>query len=267
MISNNCVARGLLFVPSYDKYLKKIEKMDAEAIIIDLEDSVAQEDKEAALTHCIEFLSNYDNRINIYVRLNFDRAEYEISKLQDFNVRGFVFPKLESADDIPAICSKDIIGLIETPMGVVNVDKYIADQRITAIAFGAEDYSSISECANEETSLLYAKSRLVTYAKAYGKMIYDTVYTDVHNNEGFKNAAISSKKLGFDGKMLIHPSQVDLLREVYDDLDYNLIEEIIKKYNECDSGVLYMNDRIYERPHIEYYKKKLEAKRKGCLDE
>lgn len=261
MISNADVIRGMLFVPAYEKYMNKIEQIDIATIIIDLEDSVAQEDKEHALNCCIDFLKKYHGNKHIFVRVNFERAEYEISQLQEYNVEGFVFPKLENADDIPNICYKKIIGLVETPKGVVAVEKYIEDNRIIALAFGAEDYSSLIDCENCHDSLIYPKSKLVTYAKAYKKKVYDTVFTDVHNDEAFRRAVIQSKHMGFDGRLLIHPSQIKIVDDVYNDMDYEFMCKVIELYNKSETGVVYLNNKIYERPHIEYFKKKIEEKR------
>ncbi len=260
MINNEEVVRGILFVPAYKKYLDKIEQMDITAIIIDLEDSVAKDDKDQAFQSCIDFVKNYQGNKKIYVRVNFERAEYEISQLQEYNVEGFMFPKLETAKDIPAVCCKKIIGLVETPKGVIDVERYICDDRIVALAFGAEDYSSLVECKNCYSSLFYPKSKLVTYAKAYNKKIYDTVFTDVHNDEAFRNAVTQSKDLGFDGRLLIHPSQIKIVDEVYNDVDYDFMSRVIDLYNHSETGVVYINNQIYERPHIEYFKKKIEEK-------
>ncbi len=261
MASSVNAVRGILFVPAYEKYLEKLEQIEIATIIIDLEDSVAEDDKENALNCCAEFLEGYQGNKKIFVRINFERAEYEMSRLQEYNIEGFVFPKLESADDIPDICCKKIIGLVETPKGVVAIEKYIGDGRIVALAFGAEDYSSLIECENCHESLIYPKSKLVTYAKAYEKKIYDTVFTDVHNDEAFKKAVIQSKQLGFDGRLLIHPSQIKIVDEVYNDVDYDFMCKIIELYNHSETGVVYLNNQIYERPHIEYFKKKIEEKR------
>lgn len=260
MINNADIIRGLLFVPAYEKYLSKIEQFDIAAIIIDLEDSVAKEDKEQALNCCIDFLKKYQGTKKFFIRVNFQRAEYEMSQLQKYDIEGFVFPKLENANDIPGICNKKIIGLVETPKGVVSIEKYIGDERIVALAFGAEDYSSLIECENCYDSLIYPKSRLITYAKAYNKKVYDTVFTDVHNDEAFKKAVIQSKKLGFDGRLLIHPSQIKIVDEVYDDVDYDFMREVIELYKKSDTGVVYIKDQIFERPHIEYFEKKIKEK-------
>lgn len=253
-ISNKEI-NAVIFVPAYSIYLNKISSLECNGIIIDLEDSVSLTDKDKALDNCINFFENNEINKNVYIRINSERAAYEIEKIQRYNVAGFVIPKIEHRSDIPECCEKEVIGLVETPRGILNIKDIVSDSRVCGIAFGAEDYSAIVGCENEENSLLYAKSKIVTYCNAYNICSLDTVYTDVHNDTEFRKAVEYSKKMGFDGKMLIHPKQIHIFRDVYESVDHTQMEHIIKLFNESKTGVLQIDDKIYERPHIDRFKK------------
>ena len=159
--------KSLLFVPAKEKMLRKIGTLEADAYIIDLEDSIEESDKETALKLVCEFLDNIEEtRYTIVIRVNKDRYTKEITKLSSYDV-SFMLPKYEQHSDyINLPIGKDYIALIETPLGILNAREIASDSKIVALAFGAEDFTAGIGMDNCVELLLYPKSTLVVCAKA-----------------------------------------------------------------------------------------------------
>ncbi len=255
---NNC--HSFLFVPATEKLLKKIPTCTADAVIIDLEDSIPALEKDNALEKTVEFLKSYSYEREIYIRLNDSRLKQEISALDEFNISGYMLPKcenIEAINHVSELTKKEIIALIETAAGLINIDKISAHSRVSMLAFGAEDYTSECGIENEDKYLIYPKSRVVLYAKANKKYVIDTMSLNIRDRDAYKILAEDTKKYGFDAKLAIHPMQVDVINEVFNEnIDY--YEQIINQYEKKGLAVLEIDGRIYEKPHIDAMKKRLD---------
>lgn len=227
------VHRSLLFAPG--NHARRVEKcltLGADAVILDLEDAVADAEKSATRAVVVQALGR-PRRSQGYVRVNSLGTPWALG---DFlavvapGVDGIVLPKVESASDLrtgewlieslererglPA-GSIDLIPIIETAAGFANLAAIAAAARRTRrLAFGAGDFTldiGLTWSA-EETELLPYRSQLVVQSRAAGlEPPLDTVWVSLDNPEGFQRSAQRASSLGFQGKLCIHPDQVPVV--------------------------------------------------------
>lgn len=250
-----------LFVPAVIRFLRKVEECSADAVIIDLEDAIKESDKDVALKILGDFLSKYSGKKDIFVRINPDSIQKETEILNCYPIVGYMLPKTESDKDIAKLKKlagdKKIIALIESPVGIINIEKIVLCTDVDYIAFGAEDYTSANGIKNQEEFLVYPKSKIVTYAKVYSKPVIDTISLNVTDVQQYTKSAQISKDYGFDGKLAIHPFQVDIINKVFKSEDLNYYKQVIEKYDKSEEGVLRIDGNIFEKPHIDAMRKKI----------
>ena len=250
--------RSLLFVPAKEKMLQKISILSSDGYIIDLEDSINEDEKEKALDVLCAFLKNYDKIPNVYIRLNKGRYYSEAKKLHCFNV-GFMLPKFEyikDYNDLESLWNQhSVIALIETPLGIVNLHETAMCSWIDALAFGAEDYTAKMNMQNNDELLLSTKSLLVTYAKAYSKKIFDTPSFKISNQEDFEKEVTLSVSLGFDGKLLINPKQIEFVNKSFGEVDLEHLSYVVSEYDKRGTAVAVIDGKIYEKMHINRYRR------------
>lgn len=249
--------RSLLFVPAKEKMLKKISSLSSDGYIIDLEDSIREEEKDYALRTLCEFLAT-SNQLNVYIRLNKERVESEAIALNMYNV-GFMLPKFESIDDYQSLAGvlgqHEIIALIETPKGIVNISSIASTQWVDALAFGAEDYTASMNMENDDELLLFPKSTLVTYAKTFSKKVFDTPSFSINDQEKFEKEVRTSVSLGFDGKLLINPRHIEFINSSFGKADFEYVKYIVSEYERKGEAVVVIEGKIYEKMHINHYRK------------
>jgi citrate lyase beta subunit len=230
--------RSLLYMPGTD--WRKIEKaateLDADSVCLDLEDGVALNAKAEARETVIRALQTLDFRCSEkLVRINAmdsGLAEEDLATTLPAHPDGIVVPKVRSGQHVQwlheqlssaeqrygwkggSLC---MILIIESAQGIVELDEIIkASPRIAALVFGAEDFASdIGAVRTKESfEVLYARSKVVTYAKARGMQAIDIVYADFRDPEGFTAEAKQGMGMGYTGKQLIHPNQIPLIHAV-----------------------------------------------------
>lgn len=108
--------------------------------------------------------------------------------------------------------------------------------------------------------LNYQKSIIVTYAKAYGKKVYDTPSFKLDSIELFEKEVDDAFNLGFDGKMLITPKHIDYINKVFSSGEIETIKSIIELYEKSDEAVVVIDGKVYEKMHIAHLKKILQEK-------
>ena len=230
--------RALLFVPGDER--RKCEKgatVGADAIIFDLEDGVAASHKTEARSNVVEILQEIDyGGTERLVRLNpvsgplwVDDLTATIEGLPD----GYVLPKVEHAQDVLAVEARldaleDAYNLtpgtlclllfIETALGIVNLREIAtSSRRVDALILGAEDLSSdlgaVRTPGGDE--IAYARSALVMHAKAFGLDAIDTVFVDLHDLDALKRETDAARRIGYTGKLAIHPRQVEPIQQTF----------------------------------------------------
>jgi len=257
--------RSLLFIPAIEKYLTKTEPVLSDAIIFDLEDSIPEDQKLLALQMLTTYLKQHTVKNDIFVRVNHHSANNEISAICQEDIQGFVIPKVESSSDIrkfeTIINDKTVIALIESPMGIVNLREIAACSIVHALAFGAEDYRSYYNHDIGECGLMYAKSKLTTLANAYNKPVFDSISLEYKDMESLGAEVQNSILYGFSGKLAIHPNQIDVINKMFSEVDYEHYEYIVRQFEAANQGLLVLDGQVYEKPHIDMYKRRLEQKK------
>ena len=248
--------RSLLFVPAKEKMLRKIGTLGSDAYIIDLEDSIEESDKEAALELVKRVLKELrKEKFTVIIRVNKERYLKEISELKRYDVT-FMLPKYEKCSDYSELPEDmNFIALIETPLGIINTVKIASNPKISALAFGAEDFTASIGMENNFRLLQYPKSILVVNAKAFGKKVFDTPSFKLGNIEEFEQEVENAKALGFDGKMAINPKHIEFINKSFATANKEYIEKIIRIYEACGEAVQMIDGNIYEKMHINHFKK------------
>ena len=248
-----------LFVPAKEKTLSKIKPTNEFVVIIDLEDSIPESDKDIALISAKEYIAeNAKFCSNIVVRLNRCRMQRELQELSQWPV-GFMIPKFEIGDELnmheSLLAGHRLIALIETPRGVQNVAKIASNDGVDVIAFGAEDFTATMNMENSNDFLLPIKIQLVTAAKANHKLVLDTPSFNVTDNTLFEQDVDYSIRIGFDGKMAIHPKHLKYIIDCFTRCDRAYLEFVINEYEKLGGGVQMIDGKVYEGMHINRLRK------------
>lgn len=232
------ILRTLLFVPSnQQRKLERAALAGADALILDLEDSVPPSEKEAAREMVAKALRKLAScGKEIFVRINplsTRHAWADIVKVVTSGLGGIVLPKVDSANDIHLAESMladaekragleagmvSILALVETPKGIIHAYEIAkASQRIAGIVFGAEDYALEMgiERSREGTEIYYPRMVIPVACHAANVLAIDCVYPDVKDKEGLIRETKLAKQMGFHGKAVIHPDQVAPVNEVF----------------------------------------------------
>lgn len=257
----NKICHSLLFVPAECKKMAKIECIKADAAIIDLEDAVLEADKERALQELQHFLDTCSYKKDIYVRVNPQRLERETAVLKGYPITGYMLPKTETQEELDRLYElapdKKNIALLETLKGVMNIRQLVSHRTVHMAAFGAEDFTAQSGICKEEEYLAYVKGRIVLYAKAIGKPVFDTISLNITDAKEYRKEVRRTMNYGFDGKLAIHPMQTDVINEEYASLNMEQYRRIIDAYYKGNQAVAVLDGRIYEKPHIKRMEEEL----------
>ena len=271
--------RSMMFVPGNNPgMIRDAHIYGSDCIMFDLEDSVSINEKDAARFLVYKALTSLKyGKKELVVRINDLGSGLGVTDLEAM-VRAqpdvIRLPKTETAQDVTD-CETEIariereIGLpegktkmmaaIESAKGVLNAyDIARSSSRLIGIALGAEDYVTDLRTTRspEGIELLFARSMIVNAARAAGIAALDTVYSDVNNEEGFIAEATLIKKLGFDGKSIISPRQIEPLHRVFTPTEKDIIKakaimEAIAEAELRGSGVASLNGKMIDKPVVE----------------
>ena len=287
--------RSMLFVPGSNAAMISntfIYKPDS--IMFDLEDAVALKEKDSArilVAHALQHPLYQE--IETVVRVNPLDSEFGLNDLNAV-VRAGVdvvrMPKTETAQDvvdmdlaiteIEKACGREVgstkmLAAIESPLGITQANQIdTASKRLIGIALGAEDYvrNLKTERSPEGIELLFARCSILQAARAAGIQAFDTVYSNANNEEGFLKEAALIKQLGFDGKSLVNPRQIELLHNLFapTQKDVDQAEKIIAAAEEAERnglGVVSLNGKMIDAPIIDRARLVLERAKSGIREE
>lgn len=269
--------RSMMFVPGNNPgMIRDAHIYGADSIMFDLEDSVAYTEKDAARLLVFNALRslNFGSRETV-VRINDLSSGLGIEDLEAVvraGVQVVRLPKTDSAQDV-IDCEREIarieresgipvgttgmMAAIESANGVLNAAEIArASDRLIGIALGAEDYvTDLKTTRSDGIELLFARCMILNAARAAGIAALDTVYSDVNNEEGFLAEAMLIKKLGFDGKSVINPRQIEPLHRVFmpSEKDLNkarLIMAAIEEASARGSGVASLKGKMIDKPVV-----------------
>ena len=247
-----------------------------DSIMLDLEDSVSMMEKDTARLLVYNALKTIDyGDTEMVVRINPLNTPYgtkDIEAVVKAGVHVVRMPKTETADEVREVEAEiekvereigaegrtRIMAAIESALGVVNAyDIAISSPRMMGIALGAEDY-----CANLKTQrskegdeLRLARETIVVAARAAGIDALDTVFSNLNDMETFRREVEYIKTLGFDGKSIINPRQIEVVNEVFTPTEKDIekakaIVAAIKEAEKKGSGVIALNGKMIDRPVV-----------------
>jgi citrate lyase subunit beta/citryl-CoA lyase len=282
--------RSLLFVPAdSERKLSKALSAGADALILDLEDSVAAEHRPRARALAAEFIKSArqaNDRPLLYVRVNpLDSADVEadIAGVIPAGPDGIVQPKPNSGQDVHRLSialghaeeragrrdfpARILAIVTETPASVLQLSTYIgSSSRMIGMSWGAEDLSavvgSLSSRRGRGLSSPYRLVRdlcLLTAAAADVEPI-DTVFVDFRDEDGLRRECEEAAQDGFTGKMAIHPDQVAIINEMFtpSDIEIQHARTIVRAFAENPgAGVASLNGKMLDQPHLKLAQKVL----------
>jgi citrate lyase subunit beta/citryl-CoA lyase len=210
--------------------------LDADAVILDLEDAVATAEKKATRDAVVAALA-CPRRLLLYVRVNAVDTEFchgDLATIVRPGLDGIILPKVESAAGLMTVDwllaqlerehglmhrAIDLIPIIETARGLAQIDAILAGgTRIKRIAFGAGDFTLDVNMtwSRDEKELAFARARIAVACRACGiEAPLDTVWVDLADEAGLEASARSALAFGFQGKMCIHPNQIAVVNRVF----------------------------------------------------
>lgn len=276
--------RSWLFVPADDA--RKVEKAlasDADAVILDLEDSVAPNRKIEA-RECVKNLlpPRADGGPQRWIRVNpldSDHYRADLAACEHCDLDGIVLPKTESGADVARLAA-DIVSnawrihaiVTETPASLFGLLSYRnSSPALAAMCWGAEDLSAAMGASSKfdeggGLSFTYklARSLCLAGAVAAGVQPVDGVFADFRDEDGLKREAEAARREGFTGKLAIHPAQVPAINAAFTPSaeDIRHAEEIVAAFDaHPDAGVLSVGGKMVDRPHLVQARRVLERAR------
>ena len=273
--------RSVLYMPAAnERALDKAKSIPSDALIFDLEDAVSPDAKPDARRNAVAAAGSgeYGQR-EITIRCNALSTEWgadDLSAAATSGVSAVVIPKvnsLQDVDDVSAALDKAgappslmIWAMIETPTAIFDVRKIAAHPRVATLVMGTNDLAKELRATQVRgrAPLLPHLATALLAARENGKVILDGVFNDVKDLEAFRDECLQGATMGFDGKTLIHPSQVDIANDVWaptaDDVDYS--KRVIAAFEEASAegrGVITVDGRMIENLHVDNARRVLAA--------
>ena len=269
------IRRSRLYLPgNQPKLFPNAGLHKPDGIILDLEDSVAPTEKDAAQL----VVRNSLRAINFYgaermVRINqLPHGLADLKYIVPHNVHVILIPKCETANDIKQVeeeiirikkekkIKNDIyfMPIIESALGIINAYEIAsASEYNCALAIGLEDYTADigAERTNEGRESFYARSVLVNAAKAAHIQAIDTVFSDVNDMEGLRAGVLEAKSLGFEGKGCIHPRQIKVVHDAFAPTEEEIekAKKIVAAFDEARKkglGVVSLGSKMIDPPVV-----------------
>ena len=270
--------RSMLYVPgNMPGMLQNIPVFEADGVMIDLEDAVPLVEKDAARLLARNFLRSYQDRNKeLFVRINALDTPYAADDLREILPAlpdGIRLPKADNPELVERLDTllteqEERLGLpighfkiipsIESAQGVLNcVATAKASSRLVALAFGAEDYTASMEIDRTKTGeeLFSARTQVVWAAKAAGVQAIDSIFSDVNDMEALRAETMLVKRLGFTGKSLVNPRQIEVIHEVFrptaEEIRHALeVMDAIKRAREMGTGVISLKGKMVDAPVV-----------------
>jgi len=260
--------RSVLYIPgSKERALEKAMTLPTDAIIFDLEDAVAPDAKAEARETLAKALKENDfgKRAKI-VRINALTTEWgneDVRVLKDAGADIFLLPKVNTPTDVDALADMlapdmPIWVMMETPVSVFNAREIAAHHRVTGLVTGTNDLTKDLGCRTraDRLPLMTALQMIVMAARAArGVVAIDGVYNRFRDGDGLKAECEQGRDLGFDGKTLIHPAQIEVTNTAFapTQSEIDLAERQIAAYEESmksGQGVAVVDGQIVENLHV-----------------
>lgn len=273
-IAEDC--RSVLYMPASNaRVLAKGVSLPADAIILDLEDSVAGDSKALARQQAVAALSSQDYGYRVRVlRINAGDTPWyidDVAAVLAASPDAVLLPKVESEQDIVALSAAldevddtariAIWAMMESPMAVINAARIAATSitcpRLKALLIGNNDMARAAgmPVMSDRTYLIPWLMTIVAAGRAHGLAVFDGVYNNFADTSGFSTECEQGVAMGMTGKTLIHPSQISIANKVFSPsaLDITHAQSVVDAFSQPEnsaSGVLQINGRMIERLHL-----------------
>ena len=266
--------RSVLYMPgANERALEKAKSIDADALILDLEDLVAPDSKIAGRENvCAAVRSGEYGPRELEIRVNSIGTEWHDADIAAASAAGpdaILVPKVESAEQVLELVAKmeaagapastQLWAMIETPKALLHAEEIAAaHERLTVIVMGTNDVVNETyglHVPGRNAVVLTSLAWTLLAVRAAGKVIIDGVYNNVKDPEGFEAEARQGREMGFDGKTLIHPNQVEPTNVAFSpsEADIERARDMISTFEEAKAegkGVVTFNGRMVEELHI-----------------
>ena len=266
--------RSVLYMPGAStRALEKARTLPADALIFDLEDAVAPDAKEAARANVVAAAQSKDyGKREIVIRCNGLATSWgkaDIAAIAKSGADAVLVPKVESAAEVANVValldaagapkSMAVWAMMETPKGILRADEIAGSHpRLTLFVMGTNDLVKDMRARHTPMRLpmVTALGLGMLAARAHGLTILDGVYNDIQDAEGFRAVCQQGLEMGFDGKTLIHPSQVDPCNEVFapSAAELEMAGKIVAAFKTAQAegkGVVTVDGRMIENLHVE----------------
>jgi len=255
--------RSVLYIPaSKERALEKARSLAVDAIIFDLEDAVAVEEKAAARDMLGAALTgDYGARFKI-VRINALDTEWGVDDIAA--VKGadaVLLPKVNGPADVDALAAlvgdMPIWAMIETPLGILNAAQIAAHPQLAGMVMGTNDLAKDLNCryVPDRMPLLASLQLSLLAAKAHGVVAIDGVFNAFKDEDGLRTECEQGRDMGFDGKTLIHPAQLAVANQAFapSEAEVDLARRQIAAFEAAQAegqGVAVVDGKIVENLHI-----------------
>jgi len=271
--------RTMLYVPGNNPgMLRDAYIYGADSLMFDLEDSIALNEKSTARFLVFNAIKDIDyGNKEIVVRINSLESgigEEDIYAVVAAGVDVIRLPKTETAQDVldveaiiekaeikynKVVGSTRMMAAMESPLGVMNAYSIATStKRLLGIAIGAEDFvtNMYTSRSADGSELMVARSQILMAARAAKVYAIDTVYSDVDNEAGFRKEVALIKQLGFDGKSIINPRQVNIVHEIYtpSKKEVDKATRVIEASHEAEKkglGVISLDGKMIDKPIVD----------------
>lgn len=251
--------RSFLFVPANrtERYSKALNS-GSDAVIIDLEDAIPTEHKLNSRALLKQWLLDHPTE-KVMIRVNAEQSEWfndDIQLAQIPNVIAIVLPKAEQQQAFTAIQSIrniDIYPIIETPYGMAHVEKIAQFPAVKALMFGSIDFQLEMDMSGDFLELMYFRNRIVLASKLAGiASPIDGVTADFANTELNQTETLQAKKLGYQGKLCIHPSQVSVVNQAFipSAEEIQWAQQVMNAVHLAQGQTISLNGKMIDKPII-----------------
>ncbi len=258
--------RSVLYIPgSKPRALDKARQLPVDAVIFDLEDAVSPEEKENARATLAEALAagGYGARMKI-VRINgldTDWGRADAAAAAQMDCDAVLLPKVDSPADLDALAEitgdMPLWAMMETPRGMLNAPAIAAHPRLQGMVMGTNDLAKELQCRYraDRLPMMAGLGLCLLAAKAEGVVIVDGVYNAFKDAEGLAAECEQGRDMGFDGKTLIHPAQVEIANAAFapSEAEIDLAQRQIAAFEAAEAegqGVAVVDGKIVENLHV-----------------
>lgn len=265
--------RSALFVPGANpRALAKARALTPDVVIIDLEDGVSAADKDVARQQAAEALQEGGFKAReVVVRVNHPETPEgarDLDMVVPLAPKGVLLPKVDSPEMIDRFCGAldeagaprglEVWAMIETPRGVVEVDAIArigARRRLAALIVGGNDLVKELRCQRDETrsALTYAMSRILMAGRAFDLTVFDSVYNAFADEDGCAREALQARRMGFDGKTVIHPRQISIVHRAFrpSDGEISFAQKVVEAFHtNPKAGAISIDGEMIEPLHL-----------------